>query len=1325
MKSIHLVVLMPAMFWSTIVVARAADWPMYRGGVEHHGASPEKLSMPLAVHWDYAAPAKPRKGWAGEDGKAFEQKVIIERVKFDDALHVTVAGDRLYFGSSVDHQVHCRRADTGDPIWTYFTGGPVRLAPTVADGRVYFGSDDGYAYCLEAATGKPVWKRRAGPRDEWMLARGEMISRWPIRTGVLVADGTAYFGAGLFPHEEVYLYAVDAADGHIVWRRDNISHGDAGRNDLSPQGYLLATDELLILPSGRSLPAVIDRKTGELVHKRNTSRNEVGGVVGGTEALLADGQIYSWGAHHIFAMDQKTGDAGFGYFEGRQMAVVDGAAYVANGVKLSRLDRLAYADSSRKLQALQLKLAAESKTVRDGGAKVDEAKGRLEKLLKERSQFRHNGVVWSTPDTNESSLIVAGDTVLVGGRDIVTAYDASTGNKTWSAPVEGEARGLAVADGRLYVSTTAGRITCFGAAAAKPSPVVASAVTDPFPQDELTKLYASAADEILRRSGVKAGFCLVIGNEQGRLAYEIARRSDLRIYAIELDEAKVNDARRVLAAAGLYGHRITVHHADFADLPYSNYFANLIVSDTLMTKGELPNAAPAVVARHLKPVGGVICLGRPDQAAGKPVTADTLTRWLTRTELDKQATIKSEGSWAVLTRGGLPGAGNWSHQYGDSGNTASSQEQRVRGGLGVLWFGDPGPTMMVNRHDGAVGPLALNGRLVVQGEETVMAYDAYNGQFLWEFKNADAVRTGVFNNENPGNLAGGDTSVFMFDGDRCFEIDLSSGALRRVHRLPPAVDDTTHQWGYIAYRDGLLFGTATVRGEIEAARRRRGKTTNDATDMIFAIDTRNGEHLWQHQGKSISHHTVALGPDRLFFIDSSITSEQRAILLRNDKTPLKKLTPEKAKKEEERLKAIDLRFAVALDAKTGKQLWALPVDVTDCSEIGIGGGKLTMMYDKGVLLLCGANANGHYWPQFLAGDFSRRRLVALGADGRGVLWNKDANYRHRPIIVGDRVFAEPWAFNLYSGEQQMRLNTVTDKPEPWSIMRTGHHCGMITGCENMLFFRSGFTGFYDLTADVGAQHFAGHRLGCWINAVPANGLVMIPEAGAGCVCLFSIESTVVFEPREPRRPWAIYSSVGALTPVKHLAVNLGAPGDRRDARGTVWLTYPRPKPYRETGLETKLNVDVKFLKEGGFAAVNEESTPIAGGETPWVFTSAARGLTECSIPLRGPGDKPADYDVTLYFADVENDSAGRRVFNVRIQGREVVQNLDIVAEAGGGNRALVRRVADKLTIELVPKSPDVSLKEMPILNAVEITLSDVATTTKPMGAPRDSQFDSE
>ena len=190
----------------------------------------------------------------------------------------------------------------------------------------------------------------------------------------------------------------------------------------------------------------------------------------------------------------------------------------------------------------------------------------------------------------------------------------------------------------------------------------------------------------------------------------------------------------------------------------------------------------------------------------------------------------------------------------------------------------------------------------------------------------------------------------------------------------------------------------------------------------------------------------------MFFIDSSVTSQQRAAILRQDKSELRLLEGEERARAEQRMKALDVRLAVALDAQTGEEIWSEPVDVTDCSEIGIGGGKLSMMYHDDVLILCGANANGHYWKQFVAGEFSRRRIVALYALDGYKMWAKDANYRHRPIIVGDRVIAEPWAFDLKSGEQKTRVHPLTGEKVAWSVMRPGHHCGMVTGCENMLLF---------------------------------------------------------------------------------------------------------------------------------------------------------------------------------------------------------------------------------------------------------------------------------
>lgn len=1285
-------------------LAKAADWPMYRGDLSRSGATSEVVKAPFRPRWIYSAPSAPPVSWSTADGRVIEGKLLGHQVKYDDAIHPVIMGERVYFGSSVDHQLHCFDLAKGTEVWSFYTDGPIRLAPAVTGNRVYFGSDDGHAYCLAAEDGRQIWKLRAGPADERFLARGEMISRWPVRTGVLVDGGVAYFGAGIFPHEDVYLYAVNAEDGSIVWRQDNISVLDAGRNDLSPQGYLLASDELLFVPSGRTLPAALDRKTGNLLHKRTFPwRTTAGGQVGGAQALLADGQLYASGPHHFLAMEQKSGDVGFGWFAGRQLSVIGDEAYIATGDLVARLDRLKYAVNSRTRQNLEMEVYNTTRKLGDAGDKKEEYQKQIAAAQEELKRIANIGITWQVPTADDSALLTAGDLVFVGGKDRVTAYSTATGDVVWKAPVDGEARGLVVAAAHLFVSTNKGRIYCFASADAAPAGPIAAAkpAEAPFPKDELTDLYAQSAEEILERTGVRNGFCLIVGNEQGRLAWELARRSRLKIYAVDPKEENVAAARATLSRVGLYGTRIVVQKADPGEIPYSNYFANLIVSDTALRTGVLP-PEPKNLARHLKPVGGIIAWGRPKDLPGKTVDPAAVGDWFRATELLDQATQTTSGGWALLTRHKLPGAGSWSHHYGSPANTAVSSDTRVKGGLGVLWFGDPGPGDMVNRHEGAVGPLATNGRLFVQGESTIQAYDAYNGEFLWKYENPQAIRTGVFQNQNPGNLAASDESLFYFQKDQCFELSAATGQVKRIHRLPREKDDGQYEWGFVATtEDGLLFGTATVRKELESRMRRRGKQTDDMTDALFAIDLATGKHLWVYHGKSISHHTIAIAAGNLFFIDSSVTSEKREEILKQDKIELAALTGEEREFAEARAKKTDIRNAVALDARTGEQRWSNPVDVTDCSDIGTGGGKLTLMYHNGVLILGGANANGHYWQQFISGEFKRRRLVALSANDGNKLWAKDANYKHRPIIIGEQVLAEPWSFNLSTGKQKTRVHPLTGEEVPWSLMRTGHHCGMFTGCDSgMLLFRSGESAFYDLNSDAGTNHFAGHRLGCWINAIPANGLVMIPEASAGCVCLFSIASTIVMEPREPRREWTIHSAVGTRTPVKSMSINLGAPGDRKDANGVIWLSYPRRKAYKETSLDIAFDLKPKFVAEERFNGVSESSTTVAGTETPWIYTSWAEGLRELTLPLLGPNDAPARYRVRLHFTRIGPKTEPAE-FTVRLQKKTAVETVTLGSAEGGTATAIVHEidavpVTDNLLIELVPK------RGIPMLSAVEV-----------------------
>src|SRR4029078_10516239 len=127
----------------------------------------------------------------------------------------------------------------------------------------------------------------------------------------------------------------------------------AGRDDLSPQGYLLANEDLLFVPSGQSLPAAFNRKTGEFVFKKSYGwRTTAGGEVGGSRALLSDGQLYSAGSHHFLALNEKTGDACLSDIPGNQLSFRGPHAYIATGKEIVAVDRDVHTKASVKRQEL-------------------------------------------------------------------------------------------------------------------------------------------------------------------------------------------------------------------------------------------------------------------------------------------------------------------------------------------------------------------------------------------------------------------------------------------------------------------------------------------------------------------------------------------------------------------------------------------------------------------------------------------------------------------------------------------------------------------------------------------------------------------------------------------------------------------------------------------------------------------------------------------------------------------------------------------------------------------------------------------------------------
>jgi len=105
-----------------------------------------------------------------------------------------------------------------------------------------------------------------------------------------------------------------------------------------------------------------------------------------------------------------------------------------------------------------------------------------------------------------------------------------------------------------------------------------SGIASPYAPDSLTTAYEAAADRIIAQTGIKKGYCLVYGCGEGRLAFELAKRSDLTIVGVDTDINKINTAAKKLMSVGVYGARVTTRHvSSLSSLDFTKYFFNLVL----------------------------------------------------------------------------------------------------------------------------------------------------------------------------------------------------------------------------------------------------------------------------------------------------------------------------------------------------------------------------------------------------------------------------------------------------------------------------------------------------------------------------------------------------------------------------------------------------------------------------------------------------------------------------------------------------------------------------------------------------------------------------
>lgn len=1358
-----------------------ADWPTYQHDVRRSGFTPEHLDAPQLTHaWTWRSHHPPQPAWPGPakwDAYADLRNLPSMRA-YDLVFHPVAVGDAVYFGSSVDDSLYCLDASSGAVRWTFTCDGPIRLAPCVVAGKLYFGSDDGHAYCLRASTGELVWKFRPTEAAERILNDGRLIPLHPCRTGVLVDRGVAYFGCALLPWQDAYLCAVNAETG----KPDNAACYVKKLHGLTLEGPPAATQELLVLPQGRVAPRTFRRTDGQDLGPLQKSS-------GGSLVVVAlDSQVF-----HGPAADSRRGGINSTNLQTREMIASHG-----RGNALAVAGRRSFMLTDDDLIAADL---INQKTL------------------------------WTVPSQESHALIVADQTVFLGGDGAVAAVDAETGKVLWRHAVEGRAHGLAVANGQLLVSTDAGTIQAFKAGSAatstdSPAPAdppreplteirpiedvdlvgrwvfqrpavhgntvfaqngtwngtlaarprlervanhegltmdgaaqsvvvaedhrqaalpqqaitveawvridqpqqwggIAGAIQDngsfergwllgyrdarfcfamagqegngrlsyltakesfvlgqwyhvagvydgqttslyvngqlanqteeqrgaihyppraffeigayhdqdeyyrlrgclrevrvyrtalraaemaqhvrddpppalappaapatfrvaagpwlqfvspseaivrwrtaqpvptrltfhgegrPEPIDDMaartvheirltglrrrrtygysiqvardghdltTPLYecdtffnyrpvevqppteasdggfGAVARAILDRSRVSQGICLIVGSGDGRLAYELARQSDLRVIGVESDGAKVSEARAMLHRRGCYGARVTVEHvgdltADSHSLPLPGHFANLVVSQTMLETGRMP-AASEEIQRVLRPDGGVALLATPRDLAAQVAPA----QFTSAPDAPRDGSDGSDGGdggdgrvWWELVRPPLAGAGDWTHLYGRPDNSAFGGEQlagaKNTADLAVQWIGRPGPRYQSDRSGRKPAPLAAAGRLFLQGQNRIVAVDSYNGSPLWSLEIPYFERFNV--PRDCGNWCADRDFLYAAVRGACWQISAADGSVVNIHNVNPITDrDFASDWGYLARHGDQLIGTAVKQGaswtdfwgKAGWYDARDGEVTHKVcSDNLFAMHPATGKLQWTYAGGVIMNASITVAGDHVYFVESRNQTVTQS--------PERRIGPEFWRDQ----------YLVAVKVEDGSIAWEQPLRTPP------GTVAFYMAHGQDRLVTVSSSDN-----QF--------HVHAFSADQGAALWNRSFRWLgnagdhgkalSRPAIVGDRLYVRPQAMNLTDGE-------LLGHQLP------GGGCGTYACTADALFFRSGSVTMWN---GENGQATAWPRLrpDCWLSTIPAGGMLLSPEGGGGCSCGTWLETSIGFMPVSQR-----------------------------------------------------------------------------------------------------------------------------------------------------------------------------------------------------------------
>jgi len=549
--------------------------------------------------------------------------------------------------------------------------------------------------------------------------------------------------------------------------------------------------------------------------------------------------------------------------------------------------------------------------------------------------------------------------------------------------------------------------------------------------------------------------------------------------------------------------------------------------------------------------------------------------------------------------------------------------------MGALWFGGPSShgKLYYDRHQWAPSPAVIAGRMFLQGPEILTAVDVYTGRILWQNKIPKGISPGRRANWSPAgfHFVAHTDALYLTYPDKCLVLDPKTGKKTGEFSFP----DKEDRWGRIRIVKDMIvvqvFRSVKGRGNLPV--------------KLVGMNRHSGEVVWTKTADQ-SFAMVAIGNGTVYCVDGVLDGLYQGA--------------DKKRRQGNPRSAKDVQIK-AFAADSGNDVWKRVTSRVPS----------WLAYSEKNDVLVTTNRSGIDAWYGISGD----KLWSKEAVGQGFRGHPE-NYYGRVILWNDRVIDQRGpgaAYDIKTGKPIKRTHPLTGKQIDWGFTKSGHHCNYAIASEHLLTFRAADAGFCDLESG-GTGRFVGFRSGCRNSLIPANGVLNAPNFAFGCSCSYSVFTSLALIHLPESDLWTYSALKAGDGAVKQLGINFGAKGDRTAKNGTLWLNHPSVG-----GSSPKISVKLTTDNPHWFRL---PSTQVSGDGLKWVAASGVSGVKSITIPLVMGKDtgKPAQrtYTVRLSFVEPNDVKAGQRTFDVSIQGKIAIRNLDVAKEAGGVRRILVK-----------------------------------------------------